>query len=414
MFSLSSILRCLALTWVTITREGARATSALWTFPAVIFSAMLIAWAAESAQYLISQGLSLAILAWLQTLPEFAIEGVIAWSAGKDPSQIHLVTANFTGAIRLLPGLGWPLIFFTAFIFHKLKTGKNLNCIELEKEHCVEVMSLLPPIIYFIVIFLKETFSVIDSLVLIVFYSLYLYSLNKIPPQESETIDELEPIPKALLSCRPIVRNSIIIGLFITGGAGILIVAVPFLESMLALALTLGVSEFVFVQWVAPFLSEFPEKVSAFYWARRVKKAPVALMNMVSSNINEWTMLAAMIPIIFSFSSGGISAIHFDQFQLVEILLTIVQSLLAFLLLINMRFSWYEAVVLFVLWAIQLIVPSIREEIIFVYIAWIGFCLLQIISGSRKPQAFRDFTGVLRSYILVAKPSSQINPQEKK
>lgn len=414
MFSLSSILRCLALTWVTITREGARATSALWTFPAVIFSAMLIAWAAESAQYLISQGLSLAILAWLQTLPEFAIEGVIAWSAGKDPSQIHLVTANFTGAIRLLPGLGWPLIFFTAFIFHKLKTGKNLNCIELEKEHCVEVMSLLPPIIYFIVIFLKETFSVIDSLVLIVFYCLYLYSLNRIPPQESERIDELEPIPKAILRCRPVVRNSIIIGLFITGGAGILIVAVPFLESMLALALTLGVSEFVFVQWVAPFLSEFPEKVSAFYWARRVKKAPVALMNMVSSNINEWTMLAAMIPIIFSFSSGGISAIHFDQFQLVEILLTIVQSLLAFLLLINMRFSWYEAVVLFLLWAIQLIVPSIREEIIFVYIAWIGFCLLQIISGSRKPQAFRDFTGVLRSYILVAKPSSQINPQEKK
>jgi len=413
-FSLSSILRCLALTWVTITREGARATSALWTFPAVIFSAMLIAWAAESAQYLISQGLSLAILAWLQTLPEFAIEGVIAWSAGKDPSQIHLVTANFTGAIRLLPGLGWPLIFFTAFIFHKLKTGKNLNCIELEKEHCVEVMSLLPPIIYFIVIFLKETFSVIDSLVLIVFYCLYLYSLNRIPPQESERIDELEPIPKAILRCRPVVRNSIIIGLFITGGAGILIVAVPFLESMLALALTLGVSEFVFVQWVAPFLSEFPEKVSAFYWARRVKKAPVALMNMVSSNINEWTMLAAMIPIIFSFSSGGISAIHFDQFQLVEILLTIVQSLLAFLLLINMRFSWYEAVVLFLLWAIQLIVPSIREEIIFVYIAWIGFCLLQIISGSRKPQAFRDFTGVLRSYILVAKPLSQINPQEKK
>jgi cation:H+ antiporter len=413
-FSLSSILRCLALTWFTITREGARATSALWTFPAVIFSAMLIAWAAESAQYLISQGLSLAILAWLQTLPEFAIEGVIAWSAGKDPSQIHLVTANFTGAIRLLPGLGWPLIFFTAFIFHKAKTGKNLNCIELEKEHSVEVMSLLPPVIYFIVIFLKETFSVIDSLVLIVFYSLYLYSLNKIPPQESEGIDELEPIPKAILSCRPIVRNSIIIGLFITGGAGILIVAKPFLESMLALALTLGVSEFVFVQWVAPFLSEFPEKVSAFYWARRVTKAPVALMNMVSSNINEWTMLAAMIPIIFSFSSGGISAIHFDQFQLVEILLTIVQSLLAFLLLINMRFSWYEAVVLFVLWAIQLIVPSIREEIIFVYIAWIGFCLLQIISGSRKPQAFRDFTVVLRSYILVAKPSSQINPQEKK
>ena len=47
-----------------------------------------------------------------------------------------------------------------------------------------------------------------------------------------------------------------------------------------------------FIQWVAPFLSEFPEKVSAFLWARRVTHAPMALMNMVSSNINQWTLLA--------------------------------------------------------------------------------------------------------------------------
>src|SRR5512135_3204070 len=92
--------------------------TALWTFPSVLFSAFLVAWAAEAAQFLISQGLALAILAWLQTLPEFAVEGVIAWAAGKDPEKVHLATANLTGAIRLLPGLGWPLIFFTAFIFN--------------------------------------------------------------------------------------------------------------------------------------------------------------------------------------------------------------------------------------------------------------------------------------------------------
>src|SRR5207247_10798753 len=60
------------------------------------------------------------------------------------------------------------------------------------------------------------------------------------------------------------------------------------------------VSQFVFVQWVAPFVSEFPEKVSAFYWARTVKGSPTALMNMVSSNINQWTLLAAMLPIVYS------------------------------------------------------------------------------------------------------------------
>src|SRR5437667_1550922 len=72
---------------------------------------------------------------------------------------------------------------------------------------------------------------------------------------------------------------------------------------MLAVAGLLGVSQFVLVQWVAPFLSEFPEKVSAFYWARRVSRAPMALMNMVSSNINQWTVLAAMIPIVYGYSS---------------------------------------------------------------------------------------------------------------
>ena len=64
------------------------AWSALWTFPSVLGSAILIAWGAEAAQFLISQGLALAILAWLQTLPEFAVEAVISYQAGKDPAAI--------------------------------------------------------------------------------------------------------------------------------------------------------------------------------------------------------------------------------------------------------------------------------------------------------------------------------------
>ncbi|MGZ5430275.1 MAG: hypothetical protein ACXWEX_02650, partial [Thermoanaerobaculia bacterium] len=95
---------------------AAKATplTALWTFPSVVFSAFLVAWGAEAAQFLVSQGLALAILAWLQTLPEFAVEAVIAWQAGKDPAKVHLAIANFTGSIRLLVGLGWPLVYFVA------------------------------------------------------------------------------------------------------------------------------------------------------------------------------------------------------------------------------------------------------------------------------------------------------------
>src|SRR5215468_3613138 len=128
------------------------AGAALWTFPSVLGSAMLIAWAAEAAQFLVSQGLALAMLAWLQTLPEFAVEAVIAWQAGQtarianEPYQVAhataLIAANFTGSLRLLVGLGWPMIYVTAAFFRR-KQGGKLRGIRLEPEHAVEVLFLL-------------------------------------------------------------------------------------------------------------------------------------------------------------------------------------------------------------------------------------------------------------------------------
>src|SRR3954465_2336932 len=118
--------------------KASSALSALWTFPSILASAILIAWGAEAAQFLMSQGLALAILAWLQTLPEFAVEAVISYQAGKDPNQIHLMTANFTGSLRLLVGLGWPMIYATAAYFSRKRRKTKLDGIDLEAEHAVE------------------------------------------------------------------------------------------------------------------------------------------------------------------------------------------------------------------------------------------------------------------------------------
>src|ERR1044071_7128944 len=160
--------------------------AALWTFPSVLGSAMLIAWAAEAAQFLISQGLALAMLAWLQTLPEFAVEAVIAWDAGKtaaDPNiapalKAHataLMSANLTGSLRLLVGLGWPMIYVTAAMFYRRQTNGRLREIKLEAEHAVEVVFLLVAIAYFFVIWLKGTLTVFDTAILSLIYFVYLY-----------------------------------------------------------------------------------------------------------------------------------------------------------------------------------------------------------------------------------------------
>jgi cation:H+ antiporter len=384
------------------------ALSALWTFPAIISAAMLIAWAAECGQFYISQGLALAVLAWIQTLPEFAVEAVIALDAAKDPSKVHLITANYTGSLRLFIGLGWPMVYFVALFFQRRKSAiKQAFTIRLEDEHSIAILSLLPALAYFLVIYFKGTLTIVDGIVLTAIYSAYLFLLSKMPPQDREEMEDLGRIPKHIMKLPHPMNILSIIGFFIIGAMLLYFAAHPFLNSMLALAVSMGISQFVFVQWVAPFLSEFPEKLSAFHWARKVKKAPMALINFVSSSINQWTILVAMIPFIYSFGLGRISVVVFDDHQKVEILLTIIQSYLGFLFLASMDFTFFEALALFVLWLIQFIIPGVREEITWVYGAWALVETFRLIKNFRDRNAFTVFQELWKNTLRVKKTAKR-------
>src|SRR5690349_23523938 len=102
----------------------------LWTAPAILVSSLMIAWGAESSQFFIAQGFALAILAWMQTLPEFAMEAVFAWH-----QKVPYLFASLTGALRLLTGLGWPMIYCAAALAHRKREGQPLRRIVLEGEH---------------------------------------------------------------------------------------------------------------------------------------------------------------------------------------------------------------------------------------------------------------------------------------
>ncbi|MEO8584754.1 MAG: hypothetical protein ABI584_01195 [Acidobacteriota bacterium] len=373
--------------------------AALWTFPSILFSAFLVSWGAEAAQFLVSQGLALAMLAWLQTLPEFAVEAVIAWEAGKDPSKLHLAIANFTGSIRLLVGLGWPLVYFVAAFFAR-RTGKRKTWIAItfDDEHAIEIIGLLPPLAWFTVIWWKGSLGLLDAAILTLCYAAYLAALLRVPPRTGD-VEEMEDLPavsKWALAQGPGRRGWAIAGIFIVGGGILLVSAHSFVESMLAIAVTMGVSPFVFVQWVAPFLSEFPEKLSAFNWARQITKAPMAVMNLVSSTINQWSILSALIPVIYSISKGTPSAIFFDAHQREEILLTILQSFLGWLLLVNLDLRAFEAGILFVFWLVQFALPSTRGLMVYVYASWCAVEILMIVIGRRQPRAFAAAWRVLR------------------
>lgn len=336
-----------------------------WSLVAILASAFVIGWAAETAQTFIPRALALSILAWLQTLPEFAVEATIAWNQQRD-----LMIANLTGSLRLLVGLGWPMIFFVHFFSQGFRRGTWIKRIDLDDHDSWSVLFLFISILYFMVILFKGDLNCYDSVVLTIIYVVYLVLIARLPIEEGEEPEDLPWIGKKIVALEPIPKVSAVLFMFVGGGVVLYFSAHPFVDTLEKWSLTMGISTFVFVQWVAPFLSEFPEKVSAFNWARQPGKAPMAVMNMVSSNINQWTMLAAMIPVVFNLSLGHWEAVAFDHMHWMELALTIAQSALAGLFLLDLRFTLFESLAIFALWLVQFIHSPLREEITVIYTVW--------------------------------------------
>lgn len=369
--------------------------SALWTAGAVIFAAVLLGWAAEAVEKFIAPGLALAILALLQTLPEYTVEAVIAWSR-----NTHLMVANLTGSLRLLLGFGWPMIFFIAAIAQLIRKKKLLRELELSGHQALETVFLIPAVVYFTFIWLKQTMSPIDGIILIGIFLWYIKAISKANTSKTDELDDsdLPFVVKKIVRAPKRARNISIIGLFILGGIVIFAVAHPFVESLKTLAVTWGMSQFLFIQWIAPFVSEFPEKTTAFIWASRSNKATTGMMNMVSSNLNQWLLLAGSLPLIFSISSGSYSTIEFDEFQRHEIILTVLQTAMVIACTWNSKINWWKVLLIFSLWIAGFFMPSARTFLIYVHM--IALMLIVIISAIIQP-----IPNLFRKAIMATKNS---------
>ena len=151
--------------WLRIFPSNYVGVIAILCFSAVMTSAMLISWAAEAAEFSISQGLAVAIVALLQVVPEFMVEAVIAWH-----KDIDLMMANVTGSNRLLMGVGWPMIFMTTDLYSRGRFKKWASPIKLRPENIVEVGALFIASLYFVVVILKKTLQIYDGIFLGIIY----------------------------------------------------------------------------------------------------------------------------------------------------------------------------------------------------------------------------------------------------
>ena len=323
----------------------------------ILGAAFLLSWAAEVAQLEVSQAFALAVLALIAILPEYAVDLYFAWRAAEDPIYGHYAAANMTGANRLLVGLGWPVVVWLYLARWKVPA------IRLAPGDMVAVRFLGVATLYAFVIAALGKFWWPDIVILVGLFIWYLSRTARMGAEEPELVGPSLLIARLSRAWR-LCAN---VGMFAFAGVVIFLAAEPFAESLIDTGQHFGVDEFLLVQWIAPLASEAPEFIIAGLWTYR-RHATMALSALISSKVNQWTLLIGTISVVYSISAGRLGELVLDQQQRQEIFLTAAQSLFAVVMLIDRTLSWWQAGLLFLPFAVQLLVPHWRMEVALAYL----------------------------------------------
>lgn len=347
---------------------------------AIVGAAFLLSWAAEVAQLDISAGLAIAVLAFIAVLPEYAVDMVFASKGGnavqafgtacKAPgasgeSACSLALANMTGANRLLIGLGWSMVVFIAWYRSRTRgaggargaRSPRLREVRLERSHSVEVTYLALATAYSLLLPLKHSVTPIDALVLVGIFVAYTIRISRAPAEEPHLVG-----PAELLGRLPQRRRRVtVVGLFLIAATVIVLCAEHFADALVGTGREFGISEFLLVQWLAPLASEAPELLIAGLYAWRLN-TNAGLGTLVSSKVNQWTLLVGTLPIVFAIASGGLHGLPIDGHQREELFLTAAQSFFAVATLVTLSISTREALLLFSLFWAQFVIGAVVPD----------------------------------------------------
>ena len=335
---------------------------------AIVGSAFILSWAAEVAQLDISAGLAIAVLALIAVLPEYAVDMVFAWKGGQafeqfgtacqapgasGESACSLALANMTGANRLLIGIGWSMVVFIA-AYRSRRTPPVLREVRLDRPHSVEVVFLGLATVYSLTLPLKSQITLVDSLVLVSIFAAYTWRISKAPAEEPHLVGPAGWVG----TFRTPKRRATVIAMFAFAATVILLCAEHFAEALVATGQEFGISEFLLVQWLAPLASEAPELLVAGLYAWRLN-TNAGLGTLVSSKVNQWTLLVGTLPIVFAIAAGGLHGLPVDAHQRQELFLTAAQSFFALAVLVTLSISLREAWMLFGLFWAQFLIGAL-------------------------------------------------------
>ena len=262
-----------------------------------------------------------------------------------------------TGANRLLIGIGWSMVVFIAWYRLRRRRADRarppLGGHPLDREHAIELWYLRVATVYSLTLPLKRSITLIDAVILVVAVRrVHVARLagagrgtaprrpgaaHRIAPEHDDVAPRDRAVPRVGVG-DPAVRRGVREAPSRPPAAGRHL-------------------EFLLVQWLAPLASEAPELLVAGLFAWRLN-TNAGLGTLVSSKVNQWTLLVGTLPIVFAISSASLHGLPIDAVQREELFLTAAQSFFAVAVLSNLWLSLREAGYLFGLFWAQFVARS--------------------------------------------------------
>lgn len=401
----------LPIPWIVLWAQGAHPdplVASLVSGLAILGAAFILSWAAELLQLEVSQALALGLLALIAVLPEYAVDAVFAYQAGRDPvvAQQGYAVANMTGANRLLIGVGWSSIVLLAWLRHGLRR------VALEGSQALELAVLLAATLYALAIPFKGSLNLVDTAVLVALFGLYTWATSRAPAEEPHLVGPAARLGE--FDRGP--RRAVTAGLFLFAAFAIFIAAEPFAEGLIQTGKGFGIDEFLLVQWLAPLASESPEFIVALLFVWRGQTA-AGMRTLISSKVNQWTLLIATLPVVFQVGQGGISlqGMPLVERQQVELWLTAAQSLFAVILIAAFAMNRWEALGLLVPFAAQLVLPpeigGYDVRLAFT-VGYVGATLLLLLDPNRRASIGTWPAQIRDSLRRPASPAASTHPPD--
>ena len=312
----------------------------------LIAAAFMLAWAADAGEAVFSGGQVLAAVAVIGVLPEFIIEVHFAFI-----QQAELVTANLTGATRLLLTCAVALPLLVALLVAR---GRPVapGPIRLAGQRRLELGVLLIAALFGSQIMVRGSATVFDGVLLLAVYVFYARRVQGAYDEEPAVVG----VAAGLVSLPARWRRSAVAGLMIAAAVVVVATATPFTHALLSTGVSLGVDPYLLIQSVVPAATEAPELVVVGVLVANRRPAQ-GLALLLASSVSQWTLGLGALPIAYAAGGGGF-ALPLAAREQLELGFTTAVTLFAVAALTTLAPERPDAVLIVVVFATQLIYPT--------------------------------------------------------